>query len=222
MTAQPDALDPLDAFAARAAYRARLWHAGGISLHDATDDLEADARRFQLDTDAAQAIMSAAFKPYRDKPMTTKNVFDFPKDGTPFEPQAESREREDTQARKGNGQGEEQHDFEIRDDDSDVVLLDRRDPMRSARELVAARFTDDRAASPAALAPRHLLAVQERPLSMRRRLHQERQCGVSSKWPGLTIKGNPPFKPTGRTFSDVIDALSSVCYLDSHIDPPSG
>ena len=77
MSAAAEQYDPLDAFADRAAYRARLWDAGGISLHDAVDDLEADARRFQLDTDAAQTIMSAAFKPYRDKPMTTKNVFDF-------------------------------------------------------------------------------------------------------------------------------------------------
>ena len=36
----------------------------------------------------------------------------------------------------------------------------------------------------------------------------------------LDDKGNPPFKPTGRNVSDVIDALNSVCYLDSHIDPP--
>ena len=50
------ALDPLEAFAARAAYRARLWHAGGISLHDATDDLGANAD-VSSSPDGAQAIM---------------------------------------------------------------------------------------------------------------------------------------------------------------------
>ena len=60
MSAAAEQYDPLDAFADRAAYRARLSESGGISLHDAVDDLEADARRFQIDTDAAQAIMSAA------------------------------------------------------------------------------------------------------------------------------------------------------------------
>ena len=123
--------DPLEAFAARAAYRARLWHAGGISLHDATDDLEADAQRYKLDTDEAQAVMAAAFAPFRNKPMTSKNVLDFPEDDTTprlINPQAENRERADAEARKGNGQGEEQHDFEIPDDDSDVVLLNQPGP----------------------------------------------------------------------------------------------
>ena len=97
---------PLDAFAARAAYRARLWHAGGIDLHTSVDDLEADARRFRLDVDEAQAVMAAAFAPFRKKPMTTKNVFDFPEDdGTPRlvdpQPERDGREREDAEAAGG-------------------------------------------------------------------------------------------------------------------------
>ena len=215
--------DPLEAFAARAAYRARLWHAGGISLHDATDDLEADARRFKLDTDEAQAVMAAAFAPFTNQPMTSKNVFDFPEDDTTprlINPQAENRERADAEARKGNGQGEEQHDFEIPDDDSDVVLLDRRDPMRSARQLVAARFIDD---------------------EQRRLLHWHRdtfwlfksgryKCADdyirAEVWKfletaRLDAKGEPPFKPTSSNVSNVIDALDSICYLDGGVDPPA-
>ena len=103
---------PLDAFAARAAYRARLWHAGGIDLHTSVDDLEADARRFRLDVDEAQAVMAAAFAPFRKKPMTTKNVLDFPEDdGTPRlvdpQPERDGREREDAEARRGKGQDAE-------------------------------------------------------------------------------------------------------------------
>jgi hypothetical protein len=106
-----------------------------------------------------------------------------------------------------------------RKDDSGAILLDRKDPIRSARKLVAARFTDDQ---------------------QRRLLHFHRDtywlfkngCYRSADdyirpavWrlletARLDEKGERPFKPTSRNVSDVIDALSSVCYLDGHIDPP--
>jgi hypothetical protein len=59
-------INPLEAFAARAAIRAQQWHLDKIaSLHAAVDALEADARRAGIDVDVAQAIMSDAFLPFR-------------------------------------------------------------------------------------------------------------------------------------------------------------
>lgn len=59
---------PLVAFKHRAELRARLWHLDKIaSLHAAVDDLEAAARRAGIDVDAAQAIMSDAFLPFRGR-----------------------------------------------------------------------------------------------------------------------------------------------------------
>jgi putative DNA primase/helicase len=100
------------------------------------------------------------------------------------------------------------------------ILLDQRDPMRSARELVAARFTDDK---------------------QRRLLHWHR----GSYWrfqhncyrladdfirvviwqfletAKLDAEGEPAFKPTRNKVSDVVDAVSSVCHLDNGINPPA-
>jgi putative DNA primase/helicase len=106
-----------------------------------------------------------------------------------------------------------------RKDDSGAILLDRKDPMRSARKLVAARFTDDQ---------------QRRLLHFHRDAYWlfENGCYRSADdyiraavWRFLETarldeKGEPPFKPTSRNVTDVIDALSSVCYLDGRINSP--
>jgi hypothetical protein len=126
------ALDPLAAFADRAAYRARLWHVGGISLHDATDDLEADARRFKLDVDAAQAVMAAAFAPFRNKPMSDIDL----EDDALYEPDYDSRERDDAEARKGNGQAKQAEFPLVRFDD---IALDTAQCAYSVKGLLPRR-----------------------------------------------------------------------------------
>jgi hypothetical protein len=92
--------------------------------------------------------------------------------------------------------------------------------MRSARDLVAARFVDNQ---------------------RRRLLHWHRdtfwlfQSGRyrsaddrirANVWQfletaRLDAKGNPPFKPTSHNVSNVVDALGAVCYLDGGINPPA-
>jgi hypothetical protein len=63
-------VDPLDAFIERASTRAYLWSIGEYELHEAVDQLEADARRDSLNKrigiDGVQKILAAAFGPYRE------------------------------------------------------------------------------------------------------------------------------------------------------------
>jgi hypothetical protein len=63
-------VDPLDAFIERASARAYLWSIGEYELHEAVDQLEADARRDGLNKrigiDGVQKILAAAFGPYRE------------------------------------------------------------------------------------------------------------------------------------------------------------
>jgi putative DNA primase/helicase len=106
-----------------------------------------------------------------------------------------------------------------------AIILDARDPMRSARELVAARFTDS---------------------EKRRLLHHHRgsfwrfQANHYAPTDAETIRAitwaflenarridqkndnKPvPFKPNSARVSDVIDALASVCNLDGQMEPPT-
>ena len=102
------------------------------------------------------------------------------------------------------------------------VLLDHQDPMRSARELVAACFTD----------------TKQRRL---RHLHRGlfwRYNGSSYTFASdgdirtvvwtfldcarLEKKGHKPFKPNLNRVSNVLDALRSLCHLDTSIEPPTG
>jgi len=59
-------VDPLLVFEARAEARAMLVNAGEMTLHDAVDELWADAERDGLvawiGTDALQAILSSTFR----------------------------------------------------------------------------------------------------------------------------------------------------------------
>jgi putative DNA primase/helicase len=101
-----------------------------------------------------------------------------------------------------------------------VSLLDRKDPIRSARKLIAARFTDDK--------QRHLLHWHRDTywLFQGGRYRCADDYIRSAAWQFLETarldeKGKPPFKPTSRNVSDVVDALTSVCYLDGRINPPT-
>ena len=62
-------VDPLDAFTERVQSRALLWSIGELTLHDAVDQLQADAVRDglikQIGQDAVQQIMADAFAPYQ-------------------------------------------------------------------------------------------------------------------------------------------------------------
>jgi hypothetical protein len=68
--AQPRFVDPVEAFRARAEARATLWHAGEYTLTEAVDGLQADAEASGLvdhiGQDQVQAILAAAFAPYRE------------------------------------------------------------------------------------------------------------------------------------------------------------
>jgi hypothetical protein len=63
-------VDPLDCFRLRAWARAYLWEIGEYDLHEAVDALQEAAERDglleQIGQDAVQAIMAAAFSPYRE------------------------------------------------------------------------------------------------------------------------------------------------------------
>jgi hypothetical protein len=64
-----EAVDIVDAFAARAEARAYLWSVGELDFHEAVDELQADAERdglvAEVGQDAMQAIMATAFAKVR-------------------------------------------------------------------------------------------------------------------------------------------------------------
>jgi putative DNA primase/helicase len=101
-----------------------------------------------------------------------------------------------------------------------AVLLDPTDPMRSARELVAARFVDEQ--------HRRLLHWHRDTfwLFQNGRYRNADDRIRASVWQFLATarldaKGNPFFKPTSHNVSNVVDALAAVCHLDSSINPPA-
>ena len=120
----------------------------------------------------------------------------------------------DRQEQKTSGHGEHP---------SVAVILNPRDPMHSARVLVATRFTDSK---------NHRLLHHHRGSFWRLQsnyyapadaetiravvwmfLENARRIGDKNK--------SVPFMPNRTRVSDVIDALASVCNLDSRIEPPA-
>ena len=104
-----------------------------------------------------------------------------------------------------------------------AVVLDPHDPMQAARALVAARFTDDQHRR---LLHRHrgtfwrfdsnhyMLADQESVRAEAWRFLERAQRRDDD--------GKPvPFKPNQARVSNLMDALASVCSLDSRVDPPA-
>ena len=103
-----------------------------------------------------------------------------------------------------------------------AVILDPRDPMQAARALVAARFMNSghrllhrhRGTFWRFQANHYALADQEAVRAEAWRfLERARRRGANGKL--------VPFKPNRARVSDVLDALASVCNLDSRIDPPA-
>jgi putative DNA primase/helicase len=103
-----------------------------------------------------------------------------------------------------------------------TVMLDPRDPMQAARELVAARFMNGshrllhrhRGTFWRFQANHYALADQEAVRAEAWRfLERARRRGANGKL--------VPFKPNRARVSDLLDALASVCNLDSRIDPPA-
>ena len=120
----------------------------------------------------------------------------------------------DRQEQKTSGHGEHP---------SVAVILNPRDPMHSARVLVATRFTDSK---------NHRLLHHHRGSFWRLQsnyyapadaetiravvwmfLENARRIGDKNK--------SVPFMPNRTRVSDVIDALASVCHLDGAIEPPA-
>jgi putative DNA primase/helicase len=104
-----------------------------------------------------------------------------------------------------------------------ALILDPHDPMQAARTLVAARFVNDdhrllhrhRGTFWRFQANHYALADQETVRTeVWKFLEQAQRRGEKN--------GKPvPFKPNRARVSDVLDALASVCNLDSRIDPPA-
>jgi putative DNA primase/helicase len=133
--------------------------------------------------------------------------------------EASDRSVKDRRKKRKQNRGNDRRE-QTNDSKGDAVLLDPKDPMRSARELVAARFVDEQ---------------------QRRLLHWHRdtfwlfqggryRCADdrirAAVWQFLEMakldtKGEPFFKPTSHNVSNVVDALGAVCHLDSIINPPA-
>jgi hypothetical protein len=103
-----------------------------------------------------------------------------------------------------------------------AAILDPRDPMQAARALVAARFVNDghrllhrhRGTNWSFETNHYALADQETVRTeVWKFLEQAQRRGNNGK--------PVPFKPNRARVSDVLDALASVCNLDSRIDPPA-
>jgi putative DNA primase/helicase len=103
-----------------------------------------------------------------------------------------------------------------------AFILDPRDPMQAARALVAAHFVNDdhrllhrhRGTFWSCETNHYVLADQETVRAeVWRFLEGAQRRGENNKL--------LPFKPNRARVSDVLDALASVCNLDSRIDPPA-
>jgi hypothetical protein len=108
------AIDPLAVFVARAEAKATLWAAGEISLHDAVDELWADAVRHglvaKLGPDKVQQLLADAFASVRDDLLSDQekqvgnanlNSADDEHDGLPSTFAKLCREADNKQRRKG-------------------------------------------------------------------------------------------------------------------------
>jgi putative DNA primase/helicase len=105
-------------------------------------------------------------------------------------------------------------------EDSDVVLLDPRDPMATARALVAARFTSGhrllqhhRGAFWLAQTNYYALAADETLRTAAWTFMESAKRIVDKK--------SVPFKPGSAAVSNVLDALAAACHLDGGVDPPA-
>jgi putative DNA primase/helicase len=105
-------------------------------------------------------------------------------------------------------------------EDSDVVLLDPRDPMAIAHALVTARFTNGhrllhhhRGTFWLAQSNHYALAANET-IRTAAWIFMEGARRIVNK-------ESVPFKPNSTIVSGVVDALAAVCHLDGGIEPPA-
>lgn len=106
-------------------------------------------------------------------------------------------------------------------DNESLVRLDPRDPMRSARELIAARFIDSNGQR---LLHRHRARYWLFAEGCYRAADDDAIRAAAWQFLDSAIRekgGRRPFKPTRSRVSDIIDALGSICHLDGSIDPPA-
>jgi putative DNA primase/helicase len=150
-------------------------------------------------------------------------MMDFPESELSETPMAEDFEREATEpvkpkakradkSIKPNGQPPAGEHAEI--------VLDPRDPMATARELLTAQFTDDHRllhhrGAFWRFAKNHYVSADTETIRAAIWTFLEYALQIGKK------KTTSPFKPTRARVSDVIDALSAVCNLDSRIEPPA-
>lgn len=102
----------------------------------------------------------------------------------------------------------------------DVVLLHPRDPMATARALVAARFSNGH----------RLLHHHRGTFWLAQTNHYALAASTTIRTAAwsfmdgakrITNKQSVPFKPTSAVVSGVVDALAAVCHLDGAIEPPA-
>jgi len=101
------------------------------------------------------------------------------------------------------------------------VLLDPRDPIRSARELVAAHFMDNEGRR---ILHRHRGSFWKFQGNCYRFADEEAMRAVTWNFleaaESMGKNGPVSFRPTRARVSDVLDAAASVCNLDSVLEPP--
>jgi putative DNA primase/helicase len=106
--------------------------------------------------------------------------------------------------------------------DEAVGILDPRNPMRSARQLVRTCFVDGENCR---LLHHHRGSFWQ--FRLNHYVQADNETVRTAAWQFLesakqqSKKGPAPFKPTSGRVSDVLDALAAVCNLDSYIDPPA-
>jgi putative DNA primase/helicase len=101
----------------------------------------------------------------------------------------------------------------------DDIRLDPRDPMQSARRLVAERFTD---AESRRTLHHHMHGFWNHHGGCYR--SEDDDVVRAAIWKfldGAQSKKGDPFKPTRAKVSDVFDALKAICGLPGHISPPA-
>jgi putative DNA primase/helicase len=150
-------------------------------------------------------------------------MMDFPESELSETPMAEDFEREATEpvkpkakrtdkSIKPNGQPPAGEHAEI--------ILDPRDPMATARHLVATQFTDDHRllhhrGSFWRFAKNHYVPADIETIRATIWTFLEHALQIGKK--NITT----PFKPNRARVSDVVDALAAACNLDGRIEPPA-
>jgi putative DNA primase/helicase len=105
-------------------------------------------------------------------------------------------------------------------EDSDVVLLDPRNPMATARALVTARFSNGHRLLHHHRGAFWLWQSNHYALAANETIRTAAWIFMESAR-RIVNKESVPFKPASAAVSGVLDALAAVCHLDGVIEPPA-